>query len=87
MSFIHAREHANQGDIVSVQCSHQINVLVMDDTQFNNYLNGRRATYYGGFYERFPANIPVPNTGHWNVVLALPAGHRANIRYSINILN
>ncbi|EPJ3801844.1 DUF1883 domain-containing protein [Morganella morganii] len=87
MSFIHAREHANQGDIVSVQCNHQTNVLVMDDTQFNNYKNWCRTNYYGGFYERFPANVPVPSTGYWNVVLALPAGHRTNIRYSINILN
>ncbi|HID7796967.1 TPA: DUF1883 domain-containing protein, partial [Proteus mirabilis] len=54
--------------------------------QFNNYKNGRQAKYYGGFYKRFPANIAVPHSGYWNVVLALPAGHRANIRYSINIL-
>lgn len=86
MSFTHAGEHADHGDVISVQCSHQINVIVMDDTQFNNYKNGRQAKYYGGFYKRFPANIAVPHSGYWNVVLALPAGHRANIRYSINIL-
>ena len=87
MSFIHSREYVNGDDVFSVQCSHQINVLVMDDHQFNNYRNGRDAKIYGGFYKQFPANIRVPNSGYWNVVLALPAGHRANIRYSINIIS
>ncbi|EMN0830589.1 DUF1883 domain-containing protein [Providencia manganoxydans] len=87
MSFIHSREYVNGDDVFSVQCSHQINVLVMDDHQFNNYRNGRDAKIYGGFYKQFPANIRVPHSGYWNVVLALPAGHRANIRYSINIIS
>lgn len=86
MSFIHSRKFIEQGSVVSVQCSHQINVLLMDDGNFANYKSGRNARYYGGFYKRFPANIPVPHSGQWNVVLALPPGHRANIQYSINIL-
>ncbi|EPG7576011.1 DUF1883 domain-containing protein [Providencia rettgeri] len=84
---VHSRDYINGNDVVSVQCSHQINVLVMDDHQFNNYRNGRDAKIYGGFYKQFPANIRVPHSGYWNVVLALPAGHRANIRYSINIIS
>jgi len=86
MSFIHSKKFINGGDVVSVDCSHQINVLVMDDNNFNNYQHGRQFTYYGGFYKRFPANITVPHSTNWNVVLALPPGHSANIRYSINIL-
>ncbi|HIG9583250.1 TPA: DUF1883 domain-containing protein [Escherichia coli] len=76
----------NDGDIVRVQCSHQINVLLMDDSNYQAFRRGGRFTYYGGFYERFPANITVPHSGYWNVVLALPPGHRANIRYSINVI-
>lgn len=86
MSFIHSRKHLTEGNVVSVQCSHQINVLLMDDHQFSNYKNGRDANIYGGFYQRFPANIVVPHSGYWNVVLALPAGHRASIKYSINVI-
>ncbi|UXY08969.1 DUF1883 domain-containing protein [Kosakonia sp. ML.JS2a] len=86
MSHIHSREYIEGGSTVSVQCSHQINVIVMDDTNYSNYNSGRGFRHYGGFYKMFPANIVVPTTGHWNIVLALPAGHRANIRYSINIL-
>ncbi|HDD9398996.1 TPA: DUF1883 domain-containing protein [Escherichia coli] len=86
MSHIHSREHMNDGDIVTVQCSHQINVLLMDDSNYHAFKRGGHFTYYGGFYERFPANITVPHSGYWNVVLALPPGHRANIRYSINVI-
>ncbi|MBN3137433.1 DUF1883 domain-containing protein [Pectobacterium punjabense] len=86
MSHIHSREHADEGDVFSVQCSHQINVLLMDDINYRRYKSGQSAKYYGGFYTHFPANISVPNSGFWNVVLALPPGHRANIRYSINII-
>ncbi|WP_348771667.1 DUF1883 domain-containing protein [Providencia rettgeri] len=84
---VHSRYYINGNDVVSVQCSHQINVLVMDDNQLNNYRNGREFKYHGGFYKKFPANIRVPHSGYWNVVLALPAGHRVNIRYSINIIS
>ncbi|WP_337249240.1 DUF1883 domain-containing protein [Escherichia coli] len=76
----------NDGDLVRVQCSHQINVLLMDDSNYQAFKRGGRFIYYGGFYERFPANITVPHSGYWNVVLALPPGHRANIRYSINVI-
>uniref|UniRef100_UPI00402526F0 DUF1883 domain-containing protein n=1 Tax=Escherichia coli TaxID=562 RepID=UPI00402526F0 len=86
MSYIHSREHADHGDVISVHCSHQINVLVLDDANYSKYRSGRQCTYYGGFYTRFPANIAVPHSGYWNVVLALPPGHRANIQYSINII-
>ncbi|MDE9484372.1 DUF1883 domain-containing protein, partial [Xenorhabdus bovienii] len=86
MSYIHSRKYLQSGDIVSVQCSHQINVLIMDDNHYSNYRNGRRYTYYGGFYKQFPANIAAPHSGYWNVVLALPPGHRANIRHSISVI-
>lgn len=86
MSHIHSREWVDSESIVSVQCSHQINVLVMDDTNYSKYKRGQSAQVYGGFYTHFPANISVPHSGNWNVVLALPPGHRANINYSINII-
>ncbi|EJL90229.1 DUF1883 domain-containing protein [Pantoea sp. GM01] len=86
MSFLHDRNHLEKGTVVSVWCSHQINVLVMDDVNFNKYRRGDRCTTYGGFYKQFPANIQVPSTGAWNVVLALPPGHSAQIRQSIKYI-
>lgn len=84
MSFIHAREFLNEDDVVIVHCSHQCNVLLLDDSNFSYYRSGRRCSYYGGFYQRLPARIPAPHSGNWNIVIDLGGGS-ANIRYSINI--
>ncbi|WP_210504687.1 DUF1883 domain-containing protein [Pantoea ananatis] len=87
MSFLHDKKYLQAGTVVSVQCSHQINVLVMDDTNFNKYRRGESCRTYGGFYTQFPANVPVPSTGNWNVVLALPPGRSARIQHSIRYIS
>lgn len=73
---IHSREYLNGGDVVVVDCTHQSNVLVMDDSNLAAYRRGASARYYGGFYERLPARIPVPHAGNWNVLLEAPRGAR-----------
>jgi Domain of unknown function (DUF1883) len=85
MSFLHTREYLNQGDVAVVDCDHQCNVLLMDDSNFSSFRRGGRHTYYGGFYERLPAQIPAPSSGHWNVVLHLGGG-RATVRHSIRFI-
>jgi hypothetical protein len=58
--------------IVSVQCSHQINVLVMDDAAYDRYKRGL---------------LQSPETGlQRRARLGSPAGHRATYRYSINVI-
>lgn len=83
--FIHAREYLDDGDIVIVDCDHQCNVRVMDDTNFHRFQRGDRHQYYGGFFQRLPARITVPSTGNWNVTIDLGGG-RASIRYNIRYL-
>jgi hypothetical protein len=83
--FIHAEEFLHEGDLVIVNCDHQCNVRVMDDSNFASYRSGGRHQYYGGFYKMLPARIAVPNTGNWHVTLDLGGG-RANIRYDISYL-
>ena len=84
-NFIHAREYLHQGDVVIVQCSHQCNVRLMDDSDFHSFRSGGRHQYYGGFFDRLPARISVPSDGYWNTTIDLGGG-RANISYSINYL-
>lgn len=79
---IHSRDYLQSGDIFVVNCTHQSNVLVMDDHNFRTYQRGGRAQYYGGFYRHFPARIAVPHSGNWNVLLEAPR----NARYAINLL-
>jgi Domain of unknown function (DUF1883) len=83
--FTHAREFLNAGDVVVVSCSHQCNVMLMDDTNFRSYRSGSRFSYYGGHYAYFPAQITVPQTGGWNIVLDLGGG-AAHVRYSFNVI-
>jgi hypothetical protein len=82
MQFAHMGEHLDAGDVAVVQCSHQCNVLLMDDVNFQRFRRGERHTYHGGFYKHFPAQIRAPSSGHWNIVLHL-GGASATIRHSI----
>ena len=82
-NFIAAREFLAKGDVVLVQCSHQCNVLVMDDQNFQAYRQRKKCTYFGGFFKAFPAKIVVPANGHWNTVIDL-AGKQAEISHTIN---
>jgi len=79
---VQAREYLSHGDIVAVDCSHQCNVLVMDDANFQNYRTGGQFRYSGGFYKRLPAVITVPHSGHWNTIIDVPGG-QAQFRYNI----
>lgn len=79
---IHSREYLNGGDLVVVNCTHQSDVLVMDDLNFNAYRRGNAARYFGGFYTHLPARIRVPHSGHWNIVLEAPRG----ARYGMSVL-
>jgi hypothetical protein len=85
MDFIHAREYLQQGDTVVVNSSHQCNICLMIDSEFNSYRSGRSFQNYGGFYTHFPVSIIVPHTDNWNVTLDL-AGGTANIQYSISYI-
>ena len=85
MKFLHSKEYLNAGDIVVVDCTHQCNVILLDDQNFNNYRNGKRFSHYGGHYKMFPARIPAPSTGNWNIVIDLGGG-TATIKHSISII-
>ncbi len=84
-NFLHKREHLNSGCIVEVDCSHQCNVILMDDHNFSKYKSGQSFHHHGGHFKMFPARVQVPSTGFWNVVLDLGGGS-ANIRHSIRFI-
>ena len=83
--FIHTRDFLGRGDVVIVDCDHQCNVLVMDDSNFSSYQRGGQFRYHGGFYRQLPVRISVPHSGHWNTVIDLGGG-RASIRYNVRYL-
>ena len=81
-NFIAAREFLAKGDLIVVQCSHQCNVLVMDDQNFQAYRQRKKCTYFGGYFKAFPAKIVAPGNGHWNTVIDL-GGREAEINHAI----
>lgn len=83
MDFIHAREYLNEGDVVRLDCDTQCNFMLTTDTQFSSYRRGGRFQYYGGHFRYFPAQICVPHSDNWNVIIDLGGG-RANIRYNLS---
>lgn len=85
MNFLHKREYLNAGDVVVVNCSHQCNVLLLDDGNFSHYQHGRQYRYFGGHYKRLPVRIGVPDSGEWNIVIDLGGGS-ASVRHSIEVL-
>ncbi|HGM5417676.1 TPA: DUF1883 domain-containing protein [Serratia liquefaciens] len=87
MHFLHKRLHLNAGDIVEVGCDHQCNVLMLTDSNFNNYKNGRGFQHHGGggFFERLPARLVSPHAGYWTITIDLGGGS-ANIRHSIRVI-
>jgi hypothetical protein len=85
MQFLHKREYLHHNDVVVVDCSHQCNIRLLDDTNFHRYRSGQPHRYHGGFYKELPARITAPYDGFWNITLDLGAGS-ANIRHSISIV-
>ena len=85
MDFLHRRELLNQGDVVLVNCSHQCNVILLDDDNFSKYRSGQRFKYFGGFQKILPAKIIAPKQGYWTVVLDL-GGASGTVSHSIRII-
>ncbi|HDL6964632.1 TPA: DUF1883 domain-containing protein [Yersinia enterocolitica] len=87
MSRLHAKHYLHSGDTIVVECSHLVNVLVMNDDDYRNYKNNRAFDFHGGFFKNFPVHITVPSTGLWNIVITLPPGQRGDIKHSISIIS
>ena len=62
----------SRGNIVEVTLrGNAANVLLLDTSNYNNYKNGRRYRYYGGYVKISPYRVVVPNDGRWFIVINL----------------
>lgn len=79
------REYFEAGHQLSVTCSHQTNILVMDDENYALFNKNEAHDWIGGFSSIFPVRITIPASGHWNVVLSIPDEVSSDkFTYSIN---
>lgn len=85
MQFIHSREYLEVGDTVVVNCSHQCNIMLTDDHNFQRYKSRGQFEYFGGNFKMLPARITVPRSGYWNITIDLGGGS-ASIRHSIQVI-
>ncbi|WP_337432956.1 DUF1883 domain-containing protein [Alistipes communis] len=75
-----------RGDRVQVVLSgNAANVRLMDTSNYNNYKNARRHSYYGGLATKSPIILGVPYSGHWYVTVDLQ-GLRGTVRSSVRVL-
>lgn len=87
MNFTHydlGRKEKGQIIEISLQ-GNAANVRLMDSSNFQNYKNGRRHTFYGGLVKRSPARLQIPNSGNWHVTVDLQ-GLGGSVRSSLRIL-
>ena len=85
MRFIHQRRQLNKGDIVQLDCDTQCNFMLLSDGDYAAYQRVRPFRYCGGTFKHFPAQIAVPDSGDWNIVIDL-AGAKRDIQYNITIV-
>lgn len=77
--------HLDKGQIVEVQLSIASNVRLMNSTNYNNYKNGKKHHYYGGYVKRSPYRIVVPSSGHWYLTIDL-GGFAGTVKHSARVL-
>ena len=62
--------YQQRGTVVEVTLSgNAANIRLLDSSAFSSYRNGRRHRYYGGLMKRSPAQLVIPNSGHWHIAV------------------
>ncbi len=61
------------------------NVQLLDNTNFNNYKNGRQYKYIGGLAKQSLVKLQTTHSSHWHIVIDL-RGIRGNVRSSTRVL-
>jgi hypothetical protein len=75
MEHLHREFQLKEGDTIEVTLSgNAANVLVLDDSNYQNYLHGKRYDYYGGYARTTPYRIQPPHPGRWHLVIDLGGG-------------
>lgn len=75
MEYLHREFDLGSEDVVEVTLSgNAANVLLLDDSNFDNYRQGRPYSYHGGYAKESPFQIPTPHSGRWHLVVDLGGG-------------
>jgi len=86
MEFLHTEFYGGQEAVVLVTLDRQANVMLLDDSSFAAYRQGRAFSYYGGWMTRSPVRLVPPHQRHWNVVVDL-GGNSGTIRARLRVVH
>ncbi len=86
MQFIHTDlGQRKRGEVVEIALTSGANVRLMDSSNFSNYKNGRKHTYFGGLAKQTPVRLAIPSSGHWHVAVDMQ-GLQGSTRASVRVL-
>ena len=75
-----------RGNVIEVSLSGSAaNVRLLDSSHYRNYRAGRKHNYYGGLIKRSPAQLTIPSSGTWHLVVDMQ-GLRGKVKSSIRVL-
>jgi Domain of unknown function (DUF1883) len=85
MNFLQTELWIGPTDQVLVDLDVQANVLLIDDSNFSLYRQGRAFTCHGGWTTQSPVRLSPPHHGRWNIVIDL-GGRAGRAKTSIRLL-
>lgn len=86
MNYLHYEIDVDPNDstaVIEVVMDRSANVLLLDDSNYENYQTGKTYRYWGGLARESPVRLVPPRSGHWHVVINLggfPGTVRASVR-------
>lgn len=86
MNYLHYEFDAGPDDVVEVALDRQANVLLLDDSNYDSYRDGRSFRYHGGHAERSPIRLVPPRFTHWHVVVDLGGG-AGRVRAGVRVIS
>lgn len=81
--YLHYDLDAGPDDVIEVLLDHPANVQLLDPVNYENYRNGRKFHYLGGYVTDPPYSVRPPHDDHWHIVVDLGGGAgavRADVR-------
>lgn len=85
MRFLHSSESLSTGDSFRFHLNVSARVMLMDDSNFSAYRNGRSFRYLGGWAKVSPVDLAAPHSGHWNAVVDL-GGRTGSVRAGLEVI-
>lgn len=69
MRYLYKQYRLKKGQTIKVYFNKATKIRLLDSREFNNFKKDKNYKYYGGFFEKSPAELKVPNDGTWTLII------------------